>query len=604
MLADDAVAGDDDRDRVAAVARARPRASLAAGSDALRERPYDRLAVRDLEQALPHLELEGRALGRQREVEDLELAGEVGGELRRDARRARASSSQSSGASAKRSSGTRGGAGPTRPPPGAAARPASPSSCTTSSPDYTPGEPCSLAVFGRAPRTRYSPHRGFIGEAATGHGGRPRSPGVRRGSARGRDGRDQSRPAGRPGDRDGRGEPGGARQQRPRRGRRCRRGHPGGCFGDRPLGRQRPARPLRLPYAPLRERGTRGGALAARRDGRAALVDALRHHGLPRDPGRRERPLDAGGRLHHGPRRRQRGQLRRHRPAARAGAGARDGADDRQRRADHRAHRRSVRADADGLAAGPGAARPPPPRRPQRRTADLGNPEYLYADARDEMTKAVRENALYGARVMRIARTTSATSTPRRTSPTSSARPRGPGSRSRRTARPTGRAERGGRPRRLHRARLLHGRRHAARGEGERDRAGRHRLPAVRRAHAGAARHGAHRDPGARAARARRRRHDGVRQRHLLRDRGDDARCPGRVVRGGLRGGGPLARGDPAAHDHEPRAPARRGSAARCHPPGLAADIVATPGDPLKDAADALKRISFVMKEGVVVRRP
>ena len=38
--------------------------------------------------------------------------------------------------------------------------------------------------------------------------------------------------------------------------------------------------------------------------------------------------------------------------------------------------------------------------------------------------------------------------------------------------------------------------------------------------------------------------------------------------------------------------------------PGLAADIVATPGDPLKDAADALKRISFVMKEGVVVRRP
>jgi imidazolonepropionase-like amidohydrolase len=38
--------------------------------------------------------------------------------------------------------------------------------------------------------------------------------------------------------------------------------------------------------------------------------------------------------------------------------------------------------------------------------------------------------------------------------------------------------------------------------------------------------------------------------------------------------------------------------------PGLAADIVATPGDPLKDAADALERISFVMKDGVVVRRP
>lgn len=38
--------------------------------------------------------------------------------------------------------------------------------------------------------------------------------------------------------------------------------------------------------------------------------------------------------------------------------------------------------------------------------------------------------------------------------------------------------------------------------------------------------------------------------------------------------------------------------------PGMAADIVATPGDPLGDAADAIERISFVMKEGVVVRRP
>lgn len=37
---------------------------------------------------------------------------------------------------------------------------------------------------------------------------------------------------------------------------------------------------------------------------------------------------------------------------------------------------------------------------------------------------------------------------------------------------------------------------------------------------------------------------------------------------------------------------------------GLAADIVATPDDPLKDAAGALKRISFVMKEGQVVRQP
>jgi imidazolonepropionase-like amidohydrolase len=37
---------------------------------------------------------------------------------------------------------------------------------------------------------------------------------------------------------------------------------------------------------------------------------------------------------------------------------------------------------------------------------------------------------------------------------------------------------------------------------------------------------------------------------------------------------------------------------------GLAADIVATPDDPLQDAAAALKRISFVMKEGQVVKRP
>jgi imidazolonepropionase-like amidohydrolase len=32
----------------------------------------------------------------------------------------------------------------------------------------------------------------------------------------------------------------------------------------------------------------------------------------------------------------------------------------------------------------------------------LGNPEYFYADSRDEMTKAVRENVLYGARVIKI----------------------------------------------------------------------------------------------------------------------------------------------------------------------------------------------------------
>jgi len=36
--------------------------------------------------------------------------------------------------------------------------------------------------------------------------------------------------------------------------------------------------------------------------------------------------------------------------------------------------------------------------------------------------------------------------------------------------------------------------------------------------------------------------------------------------------------------------------------PGLAADIVATDGDPLEDLA-ALRRVVFVMKDGRVVRR-
>jgi imidazolonepropionase-like amidohydrolase len=38
--------------------------------------------------------------------------------------------------------------------------------------------------------------------------------------------------------------------------------------------------------------------------------------------------------------------------------------------------------------------------------------------------------------------------------------------------------------------------------------------------------------------------------------------------------------------------------------PGLAADLIATPDDPLQDAATALKRVTFVMKEGQVVKRP
>ena len=38
--------------------------------------------------------------------------------------------------------------------------------------------------------------------------------------------------------------------------------------------------------------------------------------------------------------------------------------------------------------------------------------------------------------------------------------------------------------------------------------------------------------------------------------------------------------------------------------PGLAADLIATPDDPLQNAAAALKHVNFVMKEGQVVRRP
>ena len=37
---------------------------------------------------------------------------------------------------------------------------------------------------------------------------------------------------------------------------------------------------------------------------------------------------------------------------------------------------------------------------------------------------------------------------------------------------------------------------------------------------------------------------------------------------------------------------------------GLAADLIATPDDPLQNAAAALKRVSFVMKEGQIVKRP
>src|SRR4051794_11674503 len=82
--ADDAVAGDDDGDRVAAIGGA-DRARGPGALDALGELAVaDRLAVGDRAQRLPDLLLERRAGERQVDVEVAPVAGEVLGELGAD----------------------------------------------------------------------------------------------------------------------------------------------------------------------------------------------------------------------------------------------------------------------------------------------------------------------------------------------------------------------------------------------------------------------------------------------------------------------------------------------------------------------------------------
>src|SRR4051794_5268447 len=80
--ADDAVARDDDADRVPRIGAAHRagHAAQLAGQLAVGHG----LAVRDLGQRFPDAPLELGARGREREVEALELAGEIGVELRRD----------------------------------------------------------------------------------------------------------------------------------------------------------------------------------------------------------------------------------------------------------------------------------------------------------------------------------------------------------------------------------------------------------------------------------------------------------------------------------------------------------------------------------------
>ncbi len=60
--------------------------------------------------------------------------------------------------------------------------------------------------------------------------------------------------------------------------------------------------------------------------------------------------------------------------------------------------------------------------------------------------------------------------------------------------------------------------------------------------------------------------------------------------------------GDPGRHPRS-RPAARPGSDLGTVEPGKLADLVATPGDPLADISAVLK-VEFVMREGVVYKRP
>jgi hypothetical protein len=189
------------------------------------------------------------------------------------------------------------------------------------------------------------------------------------------------REAGGPGD--GRREHGPADPDRGRRhpGGGPERGRSGGRTGGGPLGPHRAARPHGCAHPPLPDRGDPGRERAER----AAPAPAGRHPAGDQRPARargsEERPRHARVRVHDGPRRGQRGQLRRHR-AAEGHRGRVDfRPDDHQRREDHHPAGRPV-PRAPARAARPRRARVPlrgharadarggPQERPVRREGD------------------------------------------------------------------------------------------------------------------------------------------------------------------------------------------------------------------------------------------